>query len=102
MPSYRKARVYVRDEDPIVVDLEKVRTAALWGRHGQDVVYDLRIVAISADGRNVTTYIVRYKVIAPLSVILRVRCGCHTSVGSIVRASRRGRERNQMPSITNP
>lgn len=35
MPSYRRVRVYVLDEDPIIVDLEKIRTAADWGRVGQ-------------------------------------------------------------------
>lgn len=74
MPSYRRARVYVRDEDPIVVDLEKVRRAAFWGRQGQDVVYDLRIVAISDDGRNATTYIVRYDELVRLgSQLVRTR-----------------------------
>lgn len=84
MPSYRRARVYVRDEDPIVVDLEKVRTAALWGRHGQDVVYDLRIVAISRDGSGVTTYIVRYDELLGLgSQLVRPRADLERSLEPI-------------------
>lgn len=84
MPSYRRARVYVRDEDPIVVDLEKVGAAALWGRQAQDVVYDLRIVAISNDGSNVTTYIVRYDELLGLgSQLIRSRAELEHSLEPI-------------------
>ncbi len=74
MPSYRRVRVYVLDEDPIIVDLEKIRTAADWGRVGQDVVYDLHIVAVARDGSSTTTYIVRYQELAALgSQLVRTR-----------------------------
>jgi len=84
MPSYRRARIYVRDADPIVVDLEKIRTAALWGRQGQDVVYDLRVVAISHDGSSVTTYMVRYDELLSLgSQLVRTRADLERSLEPI-------------------
>lgn len=88
MPSYRKARVYVRDEDPVLIDLEKIRAAVVWGRENQDVVYDLRIVAISDDGSSVTTYIVRYEELINLSAqLIRTRDALELSQEPITIAS---------------
>jgi hypothetical protein len=51
-------RVYVLDEDPIAIDLAKIRTDIATLLAGQDVVFDLRIVAVTRDGSKATAYMV--------------------------------------------
>ena len=61
-PKYKRIRKYVLDEDPIDIDLHEVREAAQ-PQHGfkrDSVYYDLRVVAVSPDGKNHTVYLVQY------------------------------------------
>jgi hypothetical protein len=57
-PGFLIVRVYVRDEDPIQCDMARVRHDVTARRQGQDVVFDLRIIAISRDGACGGAYLV--------------------------------------------
>jgi len=57
-PSLASVRWYVVDEDPIRCDIARVRTDLAAMRQGQDVLFGLRIIAVSRDGTRGVAYVV--------------------------------------------
>lgn len=57
-PGFLTVRVYVPDEDPIEFDLDKIRRDVTWKRPGQDVIFDVRVVAVARDGTSASAYLV--------------------------------------------
>ena len=51
-------RRYVADEDPIHFDIDRIRRDPAAKTHGQDVVFQVRIVAVSPDGTSVSAYLI--------------------------------------------
>lgn len=84
-PTYKRLRVYVLDEDPIEIDLRHIVEMAAWGRVNQDVVYDLRIVAVSSEGNSMTVYQIKYEELQKLgSRLLATRAQLDKSVDPIL------------------
>ena len=57
-PEFLTVRVYVPDEDPIEIDLGKIRSDIAAKRPGYDVLFDVRIIAVARDGRAAKAYII--------------------------------------------
>jgi hypothetical protein len=57
-PGFVTVRVYVLDQDLIDIDLDRIRTDLGLIRRGQDVVFDVRVVAVARDGSGATAYVI--------------------------------------------
>jgi len=57
-PVFLTVRFYVPDEDTIEIDLDKVRNDIAAKQSGQDVLFDVRIIAVAHDGRSATAHLV--------------------------------------------
>lgn len=57
-PGFLTVRLFVSDEDPIKFDISKLRAEVAEKRKGQDVIFDVRVVAVARDGARATAYLV--------------------------------------------
>ena len=57
-PSLLRVRLYVPDEDPIGFDITRVRRDVAEKRKGEDVVFDINIIAVALDGTGARAYVV--------------------------------------------
>ena len=57
-PGFLTVRVYVPDEDPIEIDLDRIRGDIATKRPGQDILFEVRVVAVSKDGQNASAYMI--------------------------------------------
>lgn len=55
-PGFLCVRIYTLDSDPLVADMIRIRRDVVARRPGQDVIFDLRIVAVSPDGARASAY----------------------------------------------
>jgi|SRR3990172_2222544 len=60
-PGFLTVRVYVTDNDLIQCDLDRIRRDIAAKRHGQDVMFDIRIIAIARDGASAAAYLVPWE-----------------------------------------
>ena len=70
-PGFLTVRVYVPDEDPIEIDLGKIRNDIATRRPGQDVVFDVCIVAVARDGGSATAHIIGWDQLQKMGPCLR-------------------------------
>lgn len=56
-PLFQSVRVFVADEDPIVVDIQRVRDELTANYPANDVEFCIRIIAVTRDGQNATAYL---------------------------------------------
>jgi hypothetical protein len=71
-PGFAHVRVYVPDSDPVVVDLDTIRQDLTTLRKDQDVVFDLRIVVVAADGGAARAFLIPCGEVEGVSQISRV------------------------------
>jgi hypothetical protein len=57
-PGFISVRVYVADEDPIHFDIERIRCDVAKHRQGQDVIFNIRIIAVARDGSRAVAYLI--------------------------------------------
>ena len=57
-PAFLTVRVYVHDNDSIGWDIESIRQDVTAKRADQDVIFDLRIIAVSRDGASLAEYLI--------------------------------------------
>lgn len=57
-PGFLTVRVYVLAEGPIQWNIKTIRQDVAAKRPGQDVIFDLRIVAVSRDGTGLSAYLI--------------------------------------------
>ena len=57
-PSLLRVRLYVPDEDPIGFDIARVRRDVAEKRKGEDVVFDIHIIAVALDGTGARAYVI--------------------------------------------
>ena len=57
-PGFLTVRVYVPDEDPIEIDLDRIRGDIATKRPGQDILFEVRVVAVSKDGQSASAYLI--------------------------------------------
>ena len=57
-PEFLTVRVYVPDEDPIEIDLDRIRSDIATRRSGQDTLFEVRVVAIARDGQSASAYLI--------------------------------------------
>jgi hypothetical protein len=57
-PGFLTVRVYVPDEDPLEIDLDRIRGDIASRRSGQDILFEVRVVAISKDGQSASAYMI--------------------------------------------
>lgn len=56
-PGFLTVRVYVTEDDPIECDIGRIRRDVTAKRHSQDVLFDLRIIAVAPDGARAAAYL---------------------------------------------
>lgn len=72
-PWFLNVRVYVEDQDPIDIDLAKIR-ADLNNRPGNaDPVFDLRLVVVARDGPTATAFLIPFDEIETASRVTKSR-----------------------------
>ena len=60
-PGFLTVRVYVTDEETIQYDTARIYHDVAANRPGQDVIFDLRIIAISHDGTHASAYLIPWE-----------------------------------------
>ena len=57
-PGFLTVRVYVPDEDPIEIDVERIRSHIATYRLGQDILFEVRVIAVARDGQSASAFLV--------------------------------------------
>ena len=57
-PHYLTVRLYVPDDDPIKLDITRIRGDILARHQLEDVIFDLRVIAVAREGTHATAYLV--------------------------------------------
>lgn len=57
-PGFLTVRVYVPDEDPIEIDVESIRSDIATYRSGQDILFEVRVIAVARDGQSASAFLV--------------------------------------------
>ena len=57
-PGFLTVRVYVPDEDPIEIDVERIRSDIATYRLGQDILFEVRVIAVARDGQSASAFLV--------------------------------------------
>ena len=53
--------MYLRDDDTITCDIERIRREVATARPGRDVVFDLWIIAVSTSGASLKAYLMPWE-----------------------------------------
>jgi hypothetical protein len=57
-PGFLTVRVYVPDEDPIEIDVERIRSYIATYCSGQDILFEVRVIAVARDGQSASAFLV--------------------------------------------
>ncbi len=63
VPRFLVVRVFSRQQDPITIDLQRIRDDLTTKFPAEDVVFDLRIVAVNSEGNKANGYLLPWEVI---------------------------------------
>ena len=57
-PGFLTVRVYVPDKDPIEIDVERIRSDIATYCSGQDILFEVRVIAVARDGQSASAFLV--------------------------------------------
>ncbi len=101
-PVFFTVRVYVPDMDSIEIDLGKIRSDIAARRPGQDVLFDVCIIAVASDGSSATAHLIRCDQLQNMGLRLRkTRAELATSSVSLptdIDSAATARDLNLLPS----
>jgi hypothetical protein len=72
-PGFLNVRIYVAEDDEFQCKLDTIRNDIAVKRPGEDAMFDLRIIAIAADGSRATPYLLSWNQIENAGAVIRMR-----------------------------
>ena len=105
-PRFLTVRVSVPDVDPIEIDLGRIRSDIAATMPRQDVVFDVRIIAVARDGGSATAYIIGWDQLQKMGPCFRkTRAELATSIVPLpadIAPATAARDLNLLPSGSAP
>jgi hypothetical protein len=72
-PGFLNVRVYVPEDDSVMCDLARIRREVAAKRPNQDVMFDLRVVAVAQDGSGAAAYLIPWsRLQAPAPILTKL------------------------------